>query len=514
LINALLFGGIYVGVDVGMIVPFAGVFATSLCSLVPNAPRLAQHDISSVFSKMGLDFLTSSSSSDIHLLGQHTVRMSPISTAHLNPEGQTFCLASTGSTVLIPVLLNNTTPTTLRYSLAPLGSGIGRPDDDTVAGREFFDLTSRDLKAIEAARLEGLALTRVVPSQSVGDYDDYDEDDEDGTPSSQSQLQKTQSLAHIKLNKPGVLRLERIIHSSSVDARVVYSSSVVVAPCPGATFVDDPVLTESKNIRCAGSNPDIDLSIDIHGVPPLSLRWSRDVNIHREWFTVEGIEAGHRGHGHGTQEIVREHKKEGNRGTEVERGVPQNLQVPLTITVDAIGTHIYTLESVTDSLGNTVSLSSQASLGSSNRKISNDVDLESTKIRRALRVLRRPSTSFKGCGLGHPATLPIGGETTLTMVANDVDEVDAPVEITLQYVPPPARDGGPTNKNLEQWVKTLTADASQRDVHFRATAPGEYVLTNIRGKECEGDILSPEVCKVVEMPLPTAEIEWKRIHEW
>lgn len=31
---------------------------------------------------------------------------------------------------------------------------------------------------------------------------------------------------------------------------------------------------------------------------------------------------------------------------------------------------------------------------------------------------------------------------------------------------------------------------------------------------CEGDVLSPETCKVVEKPMPTAEIEWKRIHEW
>lgn len=31
---------------------------------------------------------------------------------------------------------------------------------------------------------------------------------------------------------------------------------------------------------------------------------------------------------------------------------------------------------------------------------------------------------------------------------------------------------------------------------------------------CDGDVLSPETCKVVQKPYPTAEIEWKRIHEW
>lgn len=31
---------------------------------------------------------------------------------------------------------------------------------------------------------------------------------------------------------------------------------------------------------------------------------------------------------------------------------------------------------------------------------------------------------------------------------------------------------------------------------------------------CAGDVLAPETCQVVERPLPSAEIEWKRIHEW
>jgi nucleoporin POM152 len=33
-------------------------------------------------------------------------------------------------------------------------------------------------------------------------------------------------------------------------------------------------------------------------------------------------------------------------------------------------------------------------------------------------------------------------------------------------------------------------------------------------KWCEGDVLAPESCAVVETPLPTAEIAWKRIYEW
>src|ERR1700729_4197333 len=62
-------------------------------------------------------------SSDSHLLGQHTIHMSPISTAHLNPHAHTFCLSPhTGNTVLIPILLNNTeVVANVRYTITPLG---------------------------------------------------------------------------------------------------------------------------------------------------------------------------------------------------------------------------------------------------------------------------------------------------------------------------------------------------------------------------------------------------------
>ena len=74
-----------------------------------------------VLSGVGLGALFGVDSRDSHLLGQHTVRMSPISTANLNPDGQTFCFARPGQHILIPVVLNNTIPTHFRYSLTPLG---------------------------------------------------------------------------------------------------------------------------------------------------------------------------------------------------------------------------------------------------------------------------------------------------------------------------------------------------------------------------------------------------------
>lgn len=44
--------------------------------------------------------------------------------------------------------------------------------------------------------------------------------------------------------------------------------------------------------------------------------------------------------------------------------------------------------------------------------------------------------------------------------------------------------------------------------------PGTYTLVRVAGELCEGVVRAPEVCRVVEVPLPKAEVEVERIHEW
>lgn len=412
---------------------------------------------------------------------------------------------------------------------------------------QYFDLSARDLKAIENGRLEFLALTRTATeSMRKSDYDDdgYDDEDEEDETANlgdhvHSSLQRTQSLAHIRVSRPGVIRLERVIHSSSIDARVAYPTSVSVAPCPRASFVDDAILTKDETIRCAGEDPDLNIMIDIYGVPPLSLRWYKDVNGKRESFMVEGIEAGHRGHGHADAAELRhkdEHNASGNGGSQVEKGVPQDLRVPLTVSVNALGTHSYGLESVLDGLGNEVQLGPEAfsALAGTLRKVAHPVHGQdgnatlgigaNTKVTRSLRVLRRPSVAWSSCGPGHPASLLIGSEAILAVTPKEVDALDTPLEVTVKYQPSPeqAETAGKIISNLSlgsgkkarPWTKKFSTQPEKRNLHLNVGSPGEYVITGVRGKHCEGDVLSPETCKVVEMPHPTAEIEWKRIHEW
>jgi len=62
------------------------------------------------------------------------------------------------------------------------------------------------------------------------------------------------------------------------------------------------------------------------------------------------------------------------------------------------------------------------------------------------------------------------------------------------------------------WTKEFIA--YDNIFHFKADAPGEYTILSVQGQHCAGDVMSPETCKVVEVPRPRAEIEWRKLHEW
>ena len=415
---------------------------------------------------------------DPHLLGQHTVRMSPISTAQLNPYAEAFCLETPGSAVLVPILLNNTTPIGIRYTLLPLGHGEGQ---EIIGKVETHDLNVKDIRAIEQSRQESLELTRTNANKrdvNDPDYDEYDDDEEeDSTESSANALQKSQTLVHVRVTKPGTLHLERVLDFANVDARLAYPLEVVIAPCPKVEFVPDDI-SRGENIRCAapgvvsghkGSTPgeDINFNLDIFGVPPLSLRWYEDVNGRREYFAVEGIV------GDQTRGISE---------------VPQKLQIPLTVSLGAIGSHTYTLEHVVDRYGNSLT------------------PVPSFTTTRTITVLRRPSVSFKTCRPGRPSSLLIGFETPVVITTHSSDPSDGLWDVDVRYTP--------SNKRHKAWEKQLTTQDSTKDITLHASAPGEYTILSVKSKYCDGDVLSPETCKVIEMPLPSAEIEWKKIHEW
>lgn len=421
-----------------------------------------------------------------HLLGQHTVHMSPISTAQLNPDGHPFCLSPPGHTTFVPILVNGTAPSSVRYSFTPLTYVDGQPGTGRI---EHIEMNAKELKAIAQARLEGLQVVHFTNSDE-DEFDEYDAGDDDSL-SSESRLRKTESLAHIRVTKPGIVRLDRVLDSSGIAVKLVHPPEVTVVPCPTAQYTGDPLRSTESDTRCAGDNH-LDLTIDIRGVPPLSLKWSKDVNGKKETFLVDNIEDSSTAHSStgDLREVVRRIR------------TPQKFKVPLSLSVDSLGRITFVLESVIDGLGNVVSLDQRKPSESPHTGVAVD-----SRTVRSLNVLSRPRVSFRQCGPGNPASLLIGSESSLVLGIDDGDPSDAPWTVHITY------DSSENTAGVKQHHSTLSVEADTKELGFGVRAPGEYTISNIKGKYCEGDVLSPDTCKVVQKPLPTAEIEWKRIHE-
>lgn len=382
------------------------------------------------------------------------MRLSPISTATINPQRDTYCLSTAQPFVLIPILLNNTDPLALRYTLTPLGYSSG-----SRSRIDVIDLSSRDLKAIEVSRT---VVNPTRPSQvsEEDDYDEYDDSEEEQGQAvvkiGQRTLQKTQSVVHVRVSKPGTVKLERVIDASHAEARLSYFSEVSVTPCPQAQFSEPR--SSDEIIKCSGEDPEFSLVIDILGVPPLSLKWQKVINGKKQQYVVEGIEGDH-------PHVSPDSQPTEDPSTAITRRgrATQSVKVPLTVSLDAIGSHQYLLEEITDGVGNVVRIPDVVPLEDSTRSVS---------------LLRRPQVSFRQCAPGQPRTLLIGSEAPLTITTNDADPADAPWEVSFTYQP--SEESG--KSKLKPYKKTIKTEGSRRDLTLRANAPGEYTLVGVKGQ--------------------------------
>lgn len=392
--------------------------------------------------------------------------MSPISTAHLNPQGLNFCLSPTNSFVLLPVLLNNTNLAGLKYAYMPL-SYI---DEGSRRKVEMHELSAKDLKQVEQTYHERLQLvTTGQPARTMDDYDEYDdEDDGSNRQSAPSTLQQTQTLVHILLSRPGTVRLERVYDSSGADARLIVSEAVVV-PCPRVEFADDDTSMAQKSIRCAGQDVDLQVKINVHGVPPLSLRWLKIINGHQEQFLVEGIEADHKDK-HLPGDDSSPTQTPFSLATTQRHIDVQDVDIPLTISLDKPGTYLYALEEITDGVGNVVRVGSDLTSPETE-------SITQTKTTRSFMVLQKPAVSFAHCSSEIPTSLLIGSETTLTIKSIESDKFDAPWDISLYYQPPV---DAKSSKQVKPWKKTLKAQG--RSLTFPVSTPGDYKILGVTGK--------------------------------
>lgn len=242
-------------------------------------------------------------------------------TAELNPSRLSYCLSPPYNEALIPVVLNNSTPVALRYSVSALGSKSPK-FNHTLNAKDIARLDKQwqdqygHILAVSGSHGAAGAIGDADPYDDEYENDDYDAPHlksrgHDGSAkriqdvlhgqagaaekrrhlTSQQQqfyhrhFEPTQIIRHISVTRPGVVRLEAI-KASNGDIRATPGEMTVVQ-CPSVRF-GDPETQAPRKQECAGVTKA--LNIVAEGVTPMRLKWYKEVNGKREYRTADGLE--------------------------------------------------------------------------------------------------------------------------------------------------------------------------------------------------------------------------------
>lgn len=163
------------------------------------------------------------------------------------------------------------------------------------------------------------------------------------------------------------------------------------------------------------------------------------------------------------------------------------------------GSHLYVLDSLVDGLGNLRTLTpTQSQRKGAPASDASDASPQSVNAVRLATVVRNAAMSFRDCSPGNPASLLIDSEVKLAVIARQSDPRDGPWQVTVKYEPEGSNASG-KRKSSKPWTKSLATLEGKAELLIVADAPGQYSITDVKGRFCSGDVLSPESCRVVRV---------------
>lgn len=399
-------------------------------------------------------FSGESSNIQHHLSGSHTLRISPLNTAQLNPDGGMFCLSPGERTVFVPILLTNIKLAGLRYSITPLGKS---DEGGTEGYSEKVDLSTRQINAIAKKRVNWLKKKRgFIISKPT---------------------QPSQSLLHIQVSRPGIIRLERVIDTDKMDSRLLFPQHLTVAPCPRAEL---PQGSLEEEIHCADNEKNHNLGVNIYGVPPLTLRWSRIIDGRREQFIISDLWKTSEASGRFENQDRMTASNAYRASRAAESRVPAEFRHTISVALNIPGDHLYILDEISDGLGNTVAISAMGGLQASSDRGA----VSRTRHSQAIVVLRRPTASFLHCSAKSPMPLLFGHEALLTLAANTSETYDGIWEALVHYEPSGNAELMGSNWRTGPWERIIQPSTTRNEAILSAVAPGEYSIVQIRGRVC------------------------------
>lgn len=441
------------------------------------------------------------------------------STAILNPLSSTYCRFTSSKTsepTLIPILLNNTLPSKLTYSLTSLHdpsstreitipvSKLIKPrkhhlphhnpssvqdaseEDDDLALAAQWSLVPTNPKVSSDKRHHPLppSSSSLISSSNSNSANDNLLDLSDPF----SSLSPSQSLYYLPITTPGHVELISMIDSEGHPIRIrrkrsttsptssTAYESTLVTHCPQAGF--DLRGQEQTQHRCLidpssfVEEESFPLGLTVKGNEPLRIKWYSRQGDQKTGFkkqeSLEGI---------------------------VGLGGDGKIEVPLNVSLSKPGRTSYFIEKVVDSYGNEVSYGGAGGGAPL---------LEGTESSRSVMVHRLPEVMFVGdCAKGDEVQLLHGKKQKLQIRMSGLqDEEQYEGQVGLRYTGVEGKGG---------WERQI--EAKGRNVEVQVDQPGTYEIVGVKSQYCQGAVLVPNTCTLVLQPLPTLSTTFTPLHD-
>ncbi|KAK9470859.1 uncharacterized protein V1510DRAFT_244950 [Dipodascopsis tothii] len=430
-------------------VPLSAFFGAAVKSVYDRELSISEHRV------RAKDYMQPAS----HISGRHVVHILPESTARLNPSGEVYCFGPDTTTLYLPVRLNATEPKLIQLYHVEF-------EDSAV---QVLNYTKRELRK----------LTEVVPSTDSA---------------------KPSRISNVRLpvKRPGLYRLARVVDTSNLDARL-FQVDVLLSRCPQA------VITPPRNIngldRCIGAldSP----SLEVVGVPPLRVKYSRSVRGIDAVFSVQSIQPDHF-----KSPLVQGRPNTMGRvwkGESLDWAVPQTVEIGLDTSLGTVGKWSYVIDEVEDGLGNMLNYS----------QIHADKDREESPalatmgLNYGFLVHPRPTIHFTTCNPERPVNLP-QGRTVAAPVHIAGSPEEGPYKVKILRTP---LENSIDGSGVPETPEILELTMHGGNDRFNIRKPGHYAIESIRGGFCTGDILESSACIALMPAEPTLSVQFEDIED-
>lgn len=384
---------------------------------------------------------------DSLILGRQIVHILPEGSAILNPDKESFCIDGTRVEARLPIWINSTNPISIE---------LWRIDLDTQAN-ETIRIGKSQIRSLhnQAKRLK-----------------------------TYSELPNEPKTLFWPVKKPGLYVLGKVVDESSLVVSQKRSAQTVVVPCPRAVVLPSP------NDKCKGELSSIEL--EVTGTPPLRLKYRRVVDRTGLVSTLENIQP---------EDFFSPLTKVDHQALSVPDRVDtawaktQTIQVPLGEGLTNSGDWTWSIQEVTDGLGNLVAYTDQ--------------DHEKQKgglLHHSITVHDRPIVSLRGCSPQRPLKIASGLSTPFPIYFDSTGKGEIRnTGYKLDYLFTPQGDLTAAGEHTTSAVRKQIAikDSKSRPAIFEA---GLYSLTGISSDFCRGDVLEPSTCLLQNPPHPQLNI--------